>query len=306
MKKITSIIICLICLFSFPLNSFATDTENLSFGITYSISENWELIPNEKAISYQNKDNYVEAIVIECFKNDGAYNIDSVNKDFLFDICNEQWCSDERLSKHLSEKNNREITVTTDAVKVSYEKYNGIKYFRYEKAYTARADGLYSASFYRTVFITAKNGRLYFIRYVRDNYNNHFKDVIELLNNISYKPGEIKVEYNGEIIECDVEPIMYNERTMVPVRAVAEKMGYSVGWDHYKNMVILSSNENDTVYEYVIDSKVAVKNHSEEIELDVPAILIGKKAYLPVRAVAEAMDAKVNWIEQENKVQIIK
>ena len=306
MKKIICVVLAVLCFMNIPLISFAGEIENESFGITYNISDDWEIIPNEKVISYQHVQNSVEGIVIESIKNDGAYNIDTINKDFLFNICNDQWCSDERLSKYLTEQNQCEVKVTTDAVKVSYEKYNNIKYFRYEKAYTARAQGLNDAHFYRTAYITAKNGRLYFIRYVRDNENNHFKDVIELLESISYKIGEIKIEYNDEIINCDVEPIMYDERTMVPVRAVAEKMGYTIGWDHDKSMIILSSTEDDTVYEFVIDSNFAYKNHTEEIKLDVPAILIGKTSYLPVRAFAEAVNAKVNWIEQENKVQIIK
>lgn len=306
MKKIICAVILILSFMSFPLCSSASEISNSDFGITYKIPDSWNLVSDEKVISYQHISNNVEGIVIECIKNDGAYNIDSINKDFLFDICNEQWCSDERLSKHLTERNNRLITVTTDAVKDSYETYNNIKYFRYEKSYTARAKDVNDAHFYRTVYITAKNGRLYFIRYVRDNINNNFKDVVTLLESMSYKLGEIKIEYNGEILECDAEPVMYNQRTMVPVRAVAEKMGYKVSWDHYKSMIILSSKKDKTVYEFVIDSNVAYKNHTEEIELDVPAILIGKKSYLPVRAFAEAVNAKVNWIEQENMVQIIK
>lgn len=306
MKRIICILLVLINVLSFPFVSQAIEMTNYSLGITYKISDDWTLVSNDDVLSFCHKDNHVEGIIIESIKNDGAYNINSVNQEFLYKLCDKELYSNERLSKFLSEKSQNDTVVTTDAVKTGYEKYNNVLYFRYEKAYTARSKGISNTSFYSTIFITAKNGRIYFIQYTRDSKNNHFKDVISLLGKISYKLGEIKIEYNGEIVECDAEPIMYNEKTMVPIRAVAEKMGYTVGWDENKNMIILTSADNSTVYEYVINSKEATKNKTEKIKLDVPAILIGKKAYLPVRAVAEAMDAKVNWIEKDNKVQITK
>lgn len=306
MKRIICIFLIMLYLMCIPVIASALEMNNYSLGITYDISTDWSLNSNENVLSFYHKENTAEGIIIECLKNDGAYNINSINKDFLYMLCDQELYSNERLTKYLSNKYKDDFTVTTDAIKADYEIYNNVKYFRYEKAYTARFDGEVHSSYYSTVFITAKNGRIYFIQYNRDENVNHFKDVISLLNNISYKLGEIKIEFNGEIIECDAEPIMYNEKTMVPIRAVAEKMGYTVGWDADINMVILASEDNSIVYEYVIDSYEAVKNKTEIIKLEVPAILIGKKAYLPVRAVAEAMDAKVSWIEEENKVIIIK
>ena len=47
-----------------------------------------------------------------------------------------------------------------------------------------------------------------------------------------------------------------------------------------------------------------MKNLSKKIELDVPAIIVGGRTYLPLRAVAEAMDAKVNWNGDERIVEI--
>jgi hypothetical protein len=129
MKKFICSAILILTFISLPLFSSASEINNTGFGITYTISDSWYLVSDDKVISYQHMSNNVEGIVIECIKNDGAYNIDNINKDFLFDICNEQWCSDERLSRHLTQRNNRQITVTTNAVKVSYETYNNIKYF---------------------------------------------------------------------------------------------------------------------------------------------------------------------------------
>ena len=44
------------------------------------------------------------------------------------------------------------------------------------------------------------------------------------------KDDEIKITYNGEIIETDTPPVIVDDRTLVPARAVFEKMGCEVEW----------------------------------------------------------------------------
>ena len=40
----------------------------------------------------------------------------------------------------------------------------------------------------------------------------------------------ISVMLDGKYIEFDVQPTMINDRTMVPLRAIFEALGASVGW----------------------------------------------------------------------------
>lgn len=42
--------------------------------------------------------------------------------------------------------------------------------------------------------------------------------------------ADITVEVNGEAVVFDQQPIMYNDRVMVPMRALAESLGAEVGW----------------------------------------------------------------------------
>ena len=48
------------------------------------------------------------------------------------------------------------MRVSTDSVLSSFECYNGIKYYRYEKAYTARAFGFKDTPFYMTILATIR------------------------------------------------------------------------------------------------------------------------------------------------------
>lgn len=58
-----------------------------------------------------------------------------------------------------------------------------------------------------------------------------------ILKNYTDKNGDLVREHK---VEFDVEPQIINGRTMVPIRAVAEELGFSVSWDGRN--VLLSSN----------------------------------------------------------------
>ena len=197
------------------------------------------------------------------------------------------------------------MRVSTDSVLSSFEYYNGIKYYRYEKAYTARAFGFKDTPFYMTILATIQNGKMYTFEYGR-NYSDsqHFADIADMLNSISYDEGEIKINVNGTRIYSDSAPMIVDDRTLVPIRAVAEAMGYSVSWDSEKGIVYLFSNDGEHMLAFAIGDAMALKDMNEIITLDVPPIIYKSRTYLPLRAVAEAMDAKVNWIGESRLVDI--
>lgn len=51
----------------------------------------------------------------------------------------------------------------------------------------------------------------------------------------------IIIKVNGNPIECDVEPIIINGRTMVPLSTIAEALGCSVEWDEDSKTVSITS-----------------------------------------------------------------
>jgi len=53
--------------------------------------------------------------------------------------------------------------------------------------------------------------------------------------------NNIQIILNGEQIQTPYEPFIYNERTYLPVRAVAEALGLHVDWDEETSTVILTS-----------------------------------------------------------------
>ncbi|MBS7298969.1 MAG: hypothetical protein KIG65_07810 [Eubacteriales bacterium] len=49
----------------------------------------------------------------------------------------------------------------------------------------------------------------------------------------------MRIIIDGTEVECDVEPIVENERVLVPLRAILEKLGDEVVWDETENTVTI-------------------------------------------------------------------
>lgn len=296
------LVISIICTTAIVCSAKTVDDKNM--GLSYTISDNWIDISNGDGYSYYHKDSPEEFISISMSDSGSVYSIELSDEEVLKNICASIY-SDEHLAEGLTKENGVFVTVNTDSEVSNFEVYNGRRFYRYEKAYTASAVLRKNTPFYTTVFITIQNGKVYLFEYQR-NYSDaqHFSDVASLLDSLSFENGEIKILINGERIYPDTAPILYNDRTLVPIRAIAEKMGYSVAWDEGNQLVILTSLTNGNVLYFEIGSSIALKNMNETIELDVPAVILGDRTYLPLRAVAEAMDANVTWNEGGNSVVI--
>lgn len=303
MKKVVIVMIFIVSIMVSCFPGFAQTIDSKEDGLCFTLSDDWEQQVYDGGFFFYHKGAQQEYIDIWFIESDWAYVMEEIDEPVLKGICDEM-LSDQQLAQSLSEDNNAVVRVKTDSVISSYEYYNGIQFYRYEKAYTSQAIGFLDTSFYDTIYITAKNGKIYVISYSRNERSNHFSDLVAMLNSLSFANGEIKIMINNERIYPDSEPILVENRTLVPIRAVAEKMRYRVDWDEENQMVTLTASRGFPVLHFLIGGTVALKNFSEEIHLDVPAFVLRDRTYLPLRAVAEAMDAKVYWDEENRTVEI--
>ena len=107
--------------------------------------------------------------------------------------------------------------------------------------------------------------------------------------------GEIyvTVTFNGEELEFDVPPQIMNSRTMVPLRAIFEKMGAEVDWENDTQTV--TATKGDTVVVLVIGDQFPTIN-GEVVEIDQPGVIVDSRTLAPLRFVAEAFGGEVDWI----------
>ena len=112
---------------------------------------------------------------------------------------------------------------------------------------------------------------------------------------------EISVFVNETKLSFDVPPTILNDRTMVPLRAIFEALGADVKWDGETRTV--TAKRGEVVINVTIDSSVMFVN-SSPVSLDSPAIIMGDRTLVPVRAISEAFGCEVEWIEETRDVMI--
>lgn len=112
----------------------------------------------------------------------------------------------------------------------------------------------------------------------------------------------INVLVNGVQVEfVEQDPIIVNDRTLVPVRAIFEALGAEVSWLPSSMKVV--SNTDTTNVTMTIGEDVYYVN-GEKRYLDVPPMVLNDRTVVPVRAVAESFGCNVDW-NDETKTVII-
>ena len=120
-------------------------------------------------------------------------------------------------------------------------------------------------------------------------------------NATSFAEDVIYVTVDGIYVEFDVVPQTINGRTMVPIRAIFEKMGAVVEWDNDTNSAICT--KASTVVKMTVDDMNMYINN-QEFKMDVAPVVIDGRTLAPARYVAEAFGADVEWDEETNTVVI--
>lgn len=113
--------------------------------------------------------------------------------------------------------------------------------------------------------------------------------------------GEIAVYVDGTQVKFDAQPRMIENRTMVPMRAIFEAIGATVNWNAETRTA--SSTFRGTTVSITVGTNVLLKNDTE-IPLDVPAQVVESRTLVPVRAIAESFDCKVEWLGDIRTVRI--
>jgi hypothetical protein len=116
---------------------------------------------------------------------------------------------------------------------------------------------------------------------------------------------DIKILIDGKKLQSDVLPIIIDNRTFVPFRAIAEALGAEVDWNDSDRAVTITKDDKTAIL--VIDNKnVVIKTSDEQsaIELDVAPTIIDNRTLGPVRFISEFFGYDVNWDDNTKTVTI--
>lgn len=160
-----------------------------------------------------------------------------------------------------------------------------------DKNYTEKFD--FDTKVKKTTYLYAK-----WTKIGEDDYTDSEFDKVLVLT-----IGSKQAKINGKVVTNDVAPVLRNDRTMMPIRFVAESLGAKVEWDPDFRIVTVNSGKKQVIIH--INSDIAYVNGAI-YNLDSPAYIENDRTYVPVRFVSEAIDCEVDWKEEESKVYILK
>lgn len=141
--------------------------------------------------------------------------------------------------------------------------------------------------------------------------DNFGKELSELLKNeddsayfdtMKLQLGSKVLTVDGEEQTMDAAPDLKNDRTMLPIRAVAEAAGAEVDYDAASKTVLITGAYGDEI-ECPVGADTMTVN-SSAMALDSAAYIKEGRTYLPVRAVSEALSMDVEWDQKTSTVTL--
>ena len=115
--------------------------------------------------------------------------------------------------------------------------------------------------------------------------------------------GKASAMINGEPVELDLPPLIIQGRTMVPVRFIAEAFGAHVDWTNETQTITIELDETTIMLQ--IGNTTAFINGKAYV-LDAAPTIVQSRTLVPVRFIAEAFGAKVEWIKETETIVITK
>lgn len=114
--------------------------------------------------------------------------------------------------------------------------------------------------------------------------------------------NEIKVYLDNQEINFDQPPIIQNDRTLVPMRAIFEALNAYIEWNGETQTVKANQNANEIIIG--IGNTSAYVN-GKTVNLDVPATIVNNRTLVPLKFIAEALDCSVDWNGDTKSVYIV-
>jgi len=112
----------------------------------------------------------------------------------------------------------------------------------------------------------------------------------------SIELDDIQIYINGiGVYFPDAKPQLIADRTLIPVRIVAEQLGAVVDWDEATQKVTITKGELSIVL--FVNNQTVYVNGAPQM-LDVPAMVISDRTMVPFRFIFETFNMDVDWSEE--------
>lgn len=121
----------------------------------------------------------------------------------------------------------------------------------------------------------------------------------------NYNFRDITIKIDGKTFDTgSTPPLILNDHTVIPVRAISEGLGAKVDWNEKIKTVTITK---DIVIKLTIGSNIAIVD-GKQVTLDTPARVIGIAnngyTYIPFRFLFEKFGYKVEWIANNYQINV--
>lgn len=120
-----------------------------------------------------------------------------------------------------------------------------------------------------------------------------------------YAESPIKLVVNGKKITSDADPYISNDRTLVPIRVIAEELDSVVEWDNDNRAVHISKEDIHILLR--IDSNLVEYTNDNETSytiIDVAPQITEDRTFVPIRLISNALGVGIEWNNDERAVYI--
>ena len=124
-----------------------------------------------------------------------------------------------------------------------------------------------------------------------------------LFTAITVSADDIGIELNSDYVYCDVSPFIIEGRTLVPLRAISEGMGYDVYWNGEEQSVTINNNATSAFIKLYIGS-CNVDTSYGTMEISVAPRIYENKTMVPIRVISEVLGCEVYWDDTNRDVLI--
>jgi hypothetical protein len=120
-----------------------------------------------------------------------------------------------------------------------------------------------------------------------------------------FAESPIKLIIDGKKITSDVDPYISNDRTLVPIRVIAEELDSVVDWDN-ENRAVHISKENIHILLRIDSNLVEYSNDNETTYtmIDVAPQIKEDRTFVPIRLISNALGVGIEWNNDERAVYI--
>lgn len=114
----------------------------------------------------------------------------------------------------------------------------------------------------------------------------------------------VELVIDGEKIKTSLPPVIKDNRTLVPVRLVSEKMGAVVDWNEQSRTVHIVKGNRSVVLR--IDNRLVdfTKTEMSYSLCDVPPQIMDNRTFVPLRLVSNALGVMIDWDQDSKTVYV--